>query len=112
MPFNTKEQVRRLLGIEDNSIRSVMNSIANPILAIYDEATSLSTNMSHITNKKDYICEQVLRDCVFFLEAMEMKMRALTYKITSIKRTMQPFREYYARMKKNIMHDYVRNLLL
>lgn len=110
--INTKEQIRKLLDITDNRIKSVMNSTANPILKVYDEATTSKEFTIHHTNMKDYMRELVIKDCNYDLEAIEAKIRSLTPKNTSIKLKMQPFRELVSRMQNGNVHNYIRNLLV
>lgn len=110
--INTKEQIRKTLDITDNRIKSVMNSTANPILKVYDEATTSNEFTIHHTSMKDYMRELVIKDCNYDLEAIEAKIRSLTPKNTSIKIKMRPFRELVSRMQNGNVHNYVRNLLI
>lgn len=108
----TKEQIRKLLNIQDNKLRSVLHSGANPILTVFDEAINLNGTTINHTNKKDYMMELVIKDCDYDLEKVEAKIRSLTPKTTSIKREMQPFRELYGRMQNNCVQRSVRDLLI
>ena len=107
----TKEQIRKLLNIQDNKLRSVLHSGANPILTVFDEAINLNGTTINHTNKKDYMMELVIKDRDYDLEKVEAKIRSLTPKTTSIKREMQPFRELYGRMQNNCVQKSVRDLL-
>lgn len=108
----TKEQIRKLLNIQDNKLRSVLRSGANPILTVFDEAINLNEIAINHTNKKDYMMELVIKDCDYDLEKVEAKIRSLTPKTTSIKREMQPFRGLYGRMQNNCVQKSVRDLLI
>ena len=108
----TKEQIRKLLNIQDNKLRSVLHSGANPILTVFDEAINLNEITINHTNKKDYMMELVIKDCDYDLEKVEAQIRSLTPKTTSIKREMQPFRELYGRMQNNCVQKSVRDLLI
>jgi len=108
----TKEQIRKLLNIQDNNLRSVLHSGANPILTVFDEAINLNGTTINHTNKKDYMMELVIKDCDYDLEKVEAKIRSLTPKTTSIKREMQPFRELYGRMQNYCVQRSVSDLLI
>ena len=108
----TKEQIRKLLNIQDCKLSSVLYSDANPILTVFDEAINLNGTTINHTNKKDYMLELVIKDCDYDLEKVEAKIRSLTPKTTSIKREMQPFRELYGRIQNNCFQKSVRDLLI
>ncbi len=108
----TMEQIRNLLNIRDNNLLSVLYSEANPILSVFDEAIHMDKkNISH-TNKKDYMMDLVFQDCGNDMEKVESKIRSLISKTTSIKRVMQPFRDYYAKMNDDGVQNHVRSLLV
>lgn len=55
----------------------------------------------------------MIRECNNDLEEVEAKVRALTPKTTSIRKRMQPFRDLYAKMQKEVYTSVdVRSLLL
>lgn len=110
--IGTMEQIRNLLNIQDNKLSSVLNSNANPILTVFDEAIKQDEFSVHHSNKKDYMMELVIKDCDYDLEKVEAKIRSLTPKTTSIKREMQPFRELYGRMLSSGIQNNIRNLLI
>jgi len=102
MNINTKFQIRQFLGIQDNKLTSVLNSDANPILAILNEAIKEPIeNTYHISSIKDYYCELTLKDCNYNMGEVEAKIRSLVSKNTSIKRMMEPYRELYQRIQNN-----------
>jgi succinate dehydrogenase flavin-adding protein (antitoxin of CptAB toxin-antitoxin module) len=58
--INTKAQIRELLEIEDNQLMSVLNSDANPILAVLNKALKEPSANTHvIRNFKEYQYELV-----------------------------------------------------
>ena len=102
MNINSKFQIRQFLNIQDNKLMSVLNSDANPILAILNEAIrEPDENTYHISSIKDYHYELTLKDCNYNLGEVEAKIRSLVSKNTSIKRMMEPYRELYQRIQNN-----------
>lgn len=54
----------------------------------------------------------LIRECHNDLEEVEAKVRAMSPKTTSIRRKMQPFRDLYTKMQKNVTTSVdVRSLL-
>jgi hypothetical protein len=90
-------QVKRLLKIGDNSLIEVLNSTANPILSIIDEAIRYNSNSRQATTYKDYVYSLILADNHNDLAELEAKVRALSPKGTVIKRKMKPYRDYFLR---------------
>ncbi len=89
--LRTKEQVRRLLDIQDNRLMTVLQSTANPILTIFDLAINEQINSTSVTyGKPDKLA--MLQQCGYDLQAVEMRIRATTPKTTSISRKMEPYR--------------------
>ena len=72
----TKEQIRKLLNIQDNKLRSVLHSDANPILTVFDEAINLNGTTINHTNKKDYMMELVIKDCDYVWRKWKPKSEA------------------------------------
>ena len=102
MNINTEIQIRQLLDITDNQLLNVLNSNANPIFAVLNEAvkeTSVNTQISH--SFKEYQKELVLKDCDFDLNKVEAKVRGLSSKNTQIAKIMKPYRELYHRLQEN-----------
>ena len=94
--IGTMVQVKRLLKIDDNSLIKVLNSTANPILSVIDEAVKKCTDSRQHTDFKDYVNSLILADNHNDLAELEAKVRALTPKGTIIKRKMKPYRDYVA----------------
>ena len=94
--IGTMVQVKRLLKIDDNSLIEVLNSTANPILSIIDEAIRYNSNSRQATTYKDYVYSLILADNHNDLAELEAKVRVLSPKGTIIKRKMKPYREYVA----------------
>ena len=97
--IGTMVQVKRLLKIDDNSLIEVLNSTANPLLSIIDEAIRHNSNNRQATTFKDYVYGLILADNHNDLAELEAKVRALTPKGTIIKRKMKPYRDYVAQHK-------------
>lgn len=89
--LRSMEQVRNYLHIPNNQLQAVLNTTANPILAIYDEAIveTIPVNTA-IYNKAEKLA--LLEQCNYDLQAVEMKIREHTPKSTSIRRKMEPYR--------------------
>ena len=94
--IGTMVQVKRLLKISDNSLIEVLNSTANPILSIIDEAIRYNSNSRQATTYKDYVYSLILADNHNDLAELEAKVRVLSPKGTIIKRKMKPYRDYVA----------------
>jgi hypothetical protein len=92
--IGTMVQVKRLLKIDDNSLIEVLNSTANPILSVIDEAIRHDSNSRQATSFKDYVYGLILADNHNDLAELEAKVRALVPKGTIIKRKMKPYRNY------------------
>ena len=94
--IGTMKQVRQLLWIDNNSLRKVLSSTANPILSVIDEALRKQRDSRQHTDFKDYVNSLILADNHNDLAELEAKIRALTPKGTVIKRKMKPYRDYVA----------------
>ena len=100
--LKSAEQIRKELQIPDNQLMSVLNSDANPILAMFNEALKeIPTNIKKYHSITDYKNELVLRDCDFDVSKVEAKMRSLYSKNTQIAAVMKPFRELHQRLQQN-----------
>ena len=104
-------QVKRLLKIDDNSLIEVLNSTANPILSVIDEALKKRTDSRQHTDFKDYVNSLILADNHNDLAELEAKIRALTPKGTVIKRKMQPYRDYFNRQTTTSHQIDIRRLV-
>ncbi|MDE5791320.1 MAG: hypothetical protein K2H96_08845 [Muribaculaceae bacterium] len=96
--INTKYQIRQLLNVPSNNLTSVLNSKANPILSIIDEAVKYESPLIKKQSVRDYERELLLKDCDFDMVRVEAKLRSLSSKNTSIKRLMQPYKDLYKRI--------------
>lgn len=89
--LRSMEQVRNYLHITNNQLQAVLNTTANPILSIYDEAVSETIPVNTaIYNKAEKLA--LLEQCDYDLQAVEMKIREHTPTNTSIRRKMEPYR--------------------
>ena len=109
--IGTMVQVKRLLKIDDNSLIEVLNSTANPLLSVIDEALKKHTDSRQHTDFKDYVNSLILADNHNDLAELEAKIRALTPKGTVIKRKMQPYREYFNRQTDTSHQIDIRRLI-
>lgn len=99
--LTSKSQIRKRLGINDNNLLSVLQSDANPILDIFDLAITekpIYSSQLNIYNKTEKLA--LLEQCNFDLQAVEMRLRAITPKNSSIKRKMEPYRQLLNEIKK------------
>lgn len=98
--INTMEQIRTLLEIKDNSLLSVLNSTANPILTIIDK---ILIEKSLISNKDITIDElprqALLEKYEYDLGKIEMVIRQHSAKTTSIKKAMQPYKNLIRKLE-------------
>lgn len=109
--IGTMVQVKRLLKIDDNSLIEVLNSTANPLLSVIDEALKKHTDSRQHTDFKDYVNGLILADNHNDLAELEAKIRALTPKGTVIKRKMQPYRDYLNRQTTTSHQIDIRRLV-
>lgn len=92
--LNSKEQIRRALGICNTKLQSVLSSTANPIADFLDEVVEEVQTSVPTTDKKTYLTMLVLKDCDFDLEKVEAKMRQFyPSRGTNINAVMQPYRQ-------------------
>ena len=109
--IGTMVQVKRMLKIGDNSLIEVLNSTANPLLSVIDEALKKHTDSRLFTDFKDYVNSLILADNHNDLAELEAKIRALTPKGTVIKRKMQPYRDYFNRQTTTSHQIDIRRLV-
>lgn len=89
--LRSMEQIRNYLHISNNKLQSVLDSTANPILTIYDEAITETTPINTaVYNKAEKMA--LLEQCNYDLQAVELRIRELTPNNTSIRRKMEPYR--------------------
>ena len=91
--INTKEQIRQMLNIPSNDLLAVLNSKANPILSVIDEAVKYDLQPKRTKTLRDYERELLLEKCDFNLVKVEAVIRSLINKNTSITRAMQPYKD-------------------
>lgn len=108
--INSMAQMREMLNIENNSLSNVLNSEANPIFDLLSNIIDPKIKSYHSTMWKDYLKELVLKDNDFDLEKLEAKIRSMIPATTSVKRTLEPYREFLERLKK--MNDNIDILAL
>lgn len=73
--LNSKEQIRRSLGIEDTNLMSVLEAEKNPIADYLDEILADDTSGWTPTSKKEYEAGLVLKDCDYDIEMVEAKLK-------------------------------------
>lgn len=100
--IDTKAQIRLLLGVTDNRLRSVLSSNANPILTVFDEAIRRNEVTAYHSDLKEYMMALLIKDCHNDLEEVEAKVRAMIPKTVSVKKKMQPFRDLYTKMQNEV----------
>ena len=110
--IDTKAQIRLLLGVMDNRLHSVLSSNENPILTVFDEAVRQNDDAVYHSDLKEYMMGLLIRECHNDLEEVEAKVRAMSPKTASIRRKMQPFRDLYTKMQREVVTSVdVRSLL-
>ena len=101
MNINTKVQIREMLGIPDNRLMNVLNSDANPILTVLNEALKQQVESSCFNSSwKEYQNELVLKDCDYDLGKVEAKIKTLS-KTTRIPAMMVRYRDLLQRLQSN-----------
>ena len=104
--IGTMAQMRTLLLIEDNRLKEVLASTANPIFTVVDEALKKPSKENCIcTNLRDYERELLLKACDYDLAKVEMTIRGLISKKTPFRRIMQPYRDLYQRLTSSSKLD-------
>ena len=97
--INTMDQIRKLLEIKSNDLLSVLLSKANPIACVLDEALQFNAYQQTPMTVRDMERMAFMEKFNYDMSAIEAQVRAVSAKNTSIKRTMQPYKELYERMK-------------
>lgn len=89
----TEAQIRSLLQIEKNTLNEVLGAVAHPLRVVLSEVlTSDCDDKLYKQDYTSYLHFLLLRECDFNLDKVEVKIRSLTGKNTSIKRRMRPYR--------------------
>lgn len=114
--LNSKQQVRDALKIDNNKLKNVLASAANPILDFVETMISPADDPANgpvkMTSKKEYMYSLVLQDCQYDLEKVEAKMRAFhPSRGANIKKEMEPYRKILAQMQNDVPADYFQNIL-
>lgn len=109
--LRTKEQVRSFLHISNNSLYSVLNSTANPILEIFDLAIDETVVPNAVCyNKTEKLA--LLQQCNNDLRAVEMRIRENSPKTSSIRRKMEPYRKLLQEIEGGGETMKIRDLLI
>lgn len=114
--LNSKEQVRKALKVNNNKLKNVLESPANPIRDFLETVISSDDDLMNgpvmMTSKKEYLTKLVLQDCQYDLEKVEAKMRELhPNRGTNLKKLMEPYRVMMEQMKADVTPDYFQNIL-
>lgn len=97
--LNSKNQIRKALGISNTKLQSVLTSDSNPILDFLDMVIDNTSTSLALTDKKAYLTMLVLKDCDYDLEKVEAKMRQFhSSRGTAIGTIMQPYRQMLERL--------------
>lgn len=113
--LRNKEQIRKYLHISNTALATVLNSTANPLLEIFDEAIKeTSSDRSVVVSKSYNQAEKIalLEQCNYDFQAVEMRLREITPKNTSIRRKMESYKKLLQGIqdsKSNMMN--IRNLI-
>lgn len=100
--INTKQQIRQLLNIPNNNIQNVLNTTANPILTVIDEAVKyVPQQQQKAQTLRNYEHELLLKDCDYDLVKVEAKVRTLLSSTTSITNKMKLYKALYKRLQEN-----------
>lgn len=100
--INTMVQVRQMLKINDNGLMSVLYAQASPFIPILDKALNAQPAQSMKSSTLiDYQRELLLRECEYDMHKVELKIRSLVSKNTSIKRIIEPYRKLWEEHQQN-----------
>ena len=100
--LNSKEQVRKSLGLTNNNLMNVLQSSANPIMDYVEEVVYVPMESIQYSDFKSYITSLVLKDCNNDLEAVEAKLRSLYSRGGfHLKRVMEPYRTMLEQQNNN-----------
>ena len=100
--INTMVQVRQMLKINDNGLMSVLYAQASPFIPILDKALNAQPAQSMKSSTFiDYQRELLLRECEYDMHKVELKIRSLVSKNTSIKRIIEPYRKLWEEHQQN-----------
>lgn len=105
--LNSKEQIRNALELTGNTLSSVLNSEANPILSFIQDAVSPPSDSSECSNRKSYFISLVLKDCDFDIAKIEAKMRGYYKHGTKFSEVLKPYKEALDKMDKSARNTYL-----
>lgn len=91
--LTSRKQIQQLLKIEDNRLMSVLNSSANPLLTVIEEAFDFSKTEKKDISVNDWYKLCALEKCNNDLSEVERNIRRYVSKNTSITKMMAPFRK-------------------
>lgn len=86
------KQIRTLLQIKDNNLMSVLKTDANPIADVFSEAVKTSSEIPTNLNLKLLEKWALIQYCHNDLAEVEAIVRKVVSKNTSVKQTMEPYR--------------------
>lgn len=97
--ITTKEGIRKMLDVPDTSLRTVLNSTANPILSVFDEAviSDAPTAPTAVRTVRDAERLAFLEACDCDMAKLEAKIRGLSS--GNVNRAMRPYRDLMARLR-------------
>ncbi len=110
--INTIKQIKELLMIPNNNLNTVLNTEHSAILNVFDEAVKISCN-NKVQNFswRDSERKAMLEICDYDLIKVEMNMRNIVSKNTSITKTMKPYVELYHRLQTPSRQVDIRKLI-
>lgn len=100
--INTMVQVRQMLNVDNNNLMAVLHAEVSPFIPILEKALNkqLARNMKSST-LMDYQRELLLKDYEYDMHKVELKIRSLISKNTSIKRIIEPYRKLWEEHQKS-----------
>ena len=109
--LNTKEQIRKSLGVGSTKLQEVLSSNANPIADFLDDVIEDDVLPSSMTDRKTYVTMLILKDCDYDLEKVEAKMRQLyPSRGSNISTIMQPYRQMMEQLNSSKESDLWENV--
>lgn len=109
--LNTKEQIRKSLGVGSTKLQEVLSSKANPIANFLEDVIEVEVLSSTMTDRKTYVTMLILKDCDYDLEKVEAKMRQLyPSRGSNISTIMQPYRQMMEQLNSSKESDLWENV--
>lgn len=110
--LDTKEQIRKSLNINNTALFEVLSANNNPILNTLEEILDFTISKVPVNlSLRDYERMTFLQAYNNDLQEVEWKIRTLVSSNTSIKKTMEPYRELLERLNKKVPVIPLRELL-